>query len=134
MDDSIILTLDENAVYYVRYVPSDTTNYNIIENIEVTVSVLNAPELITPNFVLTNKTYDGTNNLEFTNISISNLSNNEYTIINAYLDNTDIGDAYAYITIRLSDGKFLNNYLEGEVQQKEYQVPIIILPVLGSSA
>ena len=39
MDDSIIISSDEVS-YYVKYVPDDTLNYSIVENIEVLVNIL----------------------------------------------------------------------------------------------
>ncbi len=127
MDDTIILSSNE-VYYYVKYVPDDTINYSIIENIEVIVNASESRELIVPNIVVDEKEYDGTNNLPLSSIRITNLSANDYTIVSAYLDTSSIGPATASVTIRLSDSRFISNYLEGELQEKEYQISTNIIP------
>lgn len=39
MDDTQIIEFSENSIYKAKYIPDDTTNYEIVENIEITIEV-----------------------------------------------------------------------------------------------
>ena len=113
--------------YKARFVPSDSYNYNAVDNIDIRVNVIQGKTIITPVIVLTNKTYDGTANIPMSNIRITNLNSDEYTIVSATSAAVNAGQTTATIKIRLSDSKFANYSFEDGKQEEDYLVYFEIL-------
>ena len=132
MDDSEILSKSGNAVYKAKYTPKDVINYEIIEDIEITISVVGLKEEIIPEISIENKIYDGTKTIDTNSIVISNLYDTEYTIESAEADYINVGKTTATVRIKLTDEKFENYTLENGEQEKEYTVDIEIIPALLS--
>lgn len=127
MDGNQVITGSGEVTYKAKYVPADTKNYEIVENIDVTITVSNGKTIINPEIVVGNKIYDGTTNIPLSSINISNLNSSEYTIVSAVSSSANAGDRAAIIVLRLSNEKF-NNYSFSEGQQeKEFTVNFKIL-------
>ena len=123
-------TIEEtgNINFKANYIPTDTTNYEIVENIDITVSIENPRTEIIPNIVLRTKTYDGTTIIGTSDITISNLNISEYTIVSATTSSADVGDRTATIKLRLTDDKYENYSFENGKQEKEFTTEIKIIP------
>lgn len=117
-----------NFVYKARYVPSDTQNYEIIENIDIPVMVNLVKSVIVPNITVNNKTYDGTLNIPSANIVVSNLLTSEYTVVSATLSNANVGNRTATIKLRLTDDKFSHYTFENGKQEMEFNKVVDIIP------
>ena len=117
-----------NQSFKARYTPSDTNNYEIVENIDIPISVSKTKSVVIPNIQISNKTYDGTTNIDLNSITISNLNNEEYTIQSATLSSSNVGNTTATIVLRLSDNKFIDYMFEDESQEKEFTVNVEIVP------
>jgi len=128
MDETQVIEETGNIIYKARYIPDDTVNYEIIENIEITILVKAEKIVITPDIIVNERTYDGTNSIDLRNITISNLETTDYTIESAILDSIDVGDTTAKIKIRLTDSKFQNYTLNTKKQEEEYTVNVKIIP------
>ena len=128
MDSTIILSEEGNQVFKARYIPTDTQNYKTVENIDISVSVNNVKNIIIPNIQISNKIYDGTTNLDFNSITISNLNNNDYTVQSATLEDSNVGNSTATIVLRLSNEKFNDYMFEDGNQEKEFIVKFQIIP------
>lgn len=122
------ITEEGNQTFKARYTPNDTDNYEIVENIDIPINVRNTKSVIIPNIKISNKTYDGTTNIDLNSITISNLNNGEYTIQSAILNDTDVGNTIVTIVLRLSDDKFYDFMFEDESQEKEFIVNVEIVP------
>ncbi|MBR2679144.1 MAG: leucine-rich repeat protein [Bacilli bacterium] len=116
-----------NVTYKAKFIPEDTNNYEIVENINITITVGDSKAIINPNITVANKVYDGTTNISSSKINISNLLSSEYTVVSAVSSNATVGQRTATITLRLSDSKYLTHSFEGGVQEKEFIVNFEIL-------
>ena len=110
-----------------RYTPEDTNNYNTIDNIDIPILV--TKNIITdPGITISDKEYDGTNTILNSDITISNLNENDYTITSIETSNINIGVAEATITIRLTN-EYYNNYsFQNDAQEKSFVVNYTITP------
>ena len=106
MNPDEIIDSDTDLTYKARFTPTDTTNYEIIENIEITILTDVIKEIIEPEITINDKTYDGTTTIPLDLITISGLDPSEYTIENIVTNNSDIGQATATITLKLTSVKF----------------------------
>lgn len=127
MDANQVITESGKVIYKAKYVPSDTKNYETIENIDVTVTVGNSKTIVSPKIVVGNKTYDGTTNVLTSSITVSNLESSEYSIVSAISSSADVGDRIATIRLRLSNGKFEDYAFSNGQQEKEFAVDFEIL-------
>ena len=123
------LTLNETGTftYKARYIPEDTTNYETVENIDVTIIVGNNKTIVRPEIVVGNKTYDGTTNIPTSNITISNLESSEYSVVSAISSSADAGEREATIVLRLSNEMFGEYAFSNGKQEKEFTVNFEIL-------
>ena len=128
MDGEQIIEYTGNRTYKVKYIPEDSTNYEIIENISVTINVSKAKVVINPIISLPDKTYDGTNTIKLNSIKISNLNTSDYTVINANVSDENVGVRDAIIKIKLTDSKFVNSTFEDGLQEKEFSIQVNIVP------
>ena len=128
MDGSKVITESGDVVYKAKYIPEDTNNYEIVENIDIIVSVNNSKTIISPEIVVENKTYDETTNIPASNITISNLESSEYSIISATSSNADVGNRIATIKLRLTDDKYASYSFDNGKQEKEFAIDFNIVP------
>ena len=128
MNPAQAITEVGNQYFKARYIPIDTNNYEIVENIDIPISVSNTKSVVVPNIQVSNKNYDGTTNVDLNSITISNLNNDEYTIQSATLANSNVGNTTATIVLRLSNEKFNDYMFEDETQEKEFTVNVEIIP------
>ncbi len=123
-------TLEElgTITYKARYVPEDTNNYETVDDIDISVEVMNTKTVIIPNITTQDKTYDGTNDIA-NYISVSNLNKSDYELLNAYVSDTNVGTYTTRIKLRLTDNKFTNYSFDNGKQEKEFEVNIRIVPL-----
>ena len=115
-----------NVSYNAKYTPSDTANYNVIENIPVTIFVRTPKTLIVPNFSISTIPYNYTvDHIDPYYITITNLAAADYTIVNSVITSSET----ATITVRLSDAKFESHYFDGGIQEKAFDVTIVTTPI-----
>ncbi len=121
MDASTIIEGAGNVTYYAKYTPTDTDNYNIIEDIPVTIYVHTTKTLLTPNFSIAPVPYnDSTDHIDPADITVTNLATDEYTVVGS----TITSNTTATIVLRLSDAKFADYYFDGGIQEKAFDVTI----------
>lgn len=122
-------TIDKygEVIYKAKFIPTDTTNYATIENIDITITVSSNKSIINPEISIQNKSYDGTTNISVSKISISNLDDSEYSIVSAVSSSADAGNRTATIKLKLSDDKFNTYSFDDGSQEKEFTVPFEIL-------
>lgn len=128
MDGSQIITESGEAIYKAKYVPTDTNNYEIVENIDITITINNSKTIIDPEIVISNKTYDGTTNIPTSNITISDLESSEYSIISVISSSADAGERDATVTLRLSNEKFEEYAFSNGQQEQDFAIQFNIIP------
>ena len=123
------LTLNETGTftYKARYIPEDTTNYETVDNIDVTIIVGNNKTIVRPEIVVGNKTYDGTTNIPTSNITVSNLESSEYSFVSAISSSANAGERTATIVLKLTNEKFEDYAFSNGQQEKEFTVSFEIL-------
>lgn len=129
MDDSQIINKGGKVKYKAKYIPSDTKNYETIENIDITINVNKEKKIINPEISIQNKVYDGTTNISLENINISNLEKNEYSILSAISSDENVGKKKATIKLKLSDDKFIDYSFDNGKQEKDFIVDFTIEPL-----
>lgn len=123
------ITVNESGNYKARaFNPDDSLNYETYENIDIYVSMIANKTIITPDISISDKTYDGTSNIDTSSITISNLDPSEYTIIAIMSTDTNVGKSTVAIKLRLTDEKFNNYAFEDGVQSKNFTVEYNIIP------
>ena len=100
----------------------ETVEGNYIDTCEVMV---NNPNTITPNISISDITYNGSTNINNSNITISNLASNQYTILSATLDNPNVGERQASVTLRLTDENYT---FDNGNQEKTFTVNVNVIP------
>lgn len=126
MDDEEIITKD-NYIYKAKYVPTDSENYDIVENIDVK---LNLKEIIIPEFKISNKKYDGTLNVNINNIKINNLDSIYYEVLSATHEKEDVGVQKVTINVRLTDEGYKKYSFENNSQESIFTSNIEVLSIL----
>lgn len=129
MNDSQIINKGGKVKYKAKYIPSDTKNYETIENIDITINVNKEKKIINPEISIQNKVYDGTTNISLENINISNLEKNEYSILSAISSDENVGKKKATIKLKLSDDKFIDYSFDNGKQEKDFIVDFTIEPL-----
>ena len=129
MDDSQIINKGGKVKYKAKYIPSDTKNYETIENIDITINVNKEKKIINPEISIQNKVYDGTTNISLENINVSNLEKNEYSILSAISSDENVGKKKATIKLKLSDDKFIDYSFDNGKQEKDFIVDFTIEPL-----
>lgn len=127
MDGSQTINELGEVIYKAKYIPNDTNNYEIVENIDITITVGNRKTKISPEIVIGNKTYDGTTNISISNIKVSNLESTEYSVVSAISSSADAGERNATIVLRLSNEKFEEYEFSNGQQEKEFIISFEIL-------
>ncbi|HIU40271.1 MAG TPA: leucine-rich repeat protein [Candidatus Aphodocola excrementigallinarum] len=114
--------------FKVKFIPKDTENYEIVENIDINVLVENVKINIIPDISLENKVYDNTYDYPQENIKISNIDSNDYTIISSTTSEKNVGDTNVTIKLKLTDEKFENYSFDNGMQEKEFNLSSKIIP------
>ena len=126
-------TIAEEAgtqTFLATYTPQDTDNYKIVDDVEIEVTVNKVKQIINPNITISDKTFDGTNEVSTNSVSVSNLEAGEYTIISIASDNINVGEATATVTLRLTNEKFEDYTFADGLQEKEFSVNYNILKAI----
>lgn len=102
--------------YKAKYVPTDTTMYAVVENINVTVNVTKAT--ITPKFTFSDLVYSGSTTWSTSLVSISNMSSSDYNITNFKTNSANAGTVIASVTVALtSTGSSKYSFTGGSTSQ-----------------
>ena len=128
MDGNQTLNDVGTFTYKARYIPSDQNNYQIVEDVDIPVVVSNKT-IIEPNIILQSKVYDGSIQIPFENVTVSNMNAADYTVESATSNDYfgSAGEGTAHVTLRLSDEKFENYAFSNGAQEKEFIVDFEIL-------
>ena len=127
MDPNQVATTVGQNTFLARYTPNDTNNYEIVEDIEIPVTVYLDKPVITPNISVSDMVYNGATTIPFENISVSNLGLSEYEIISSQSSSSYVGDRTATIRLRLSDEKFENYSFADGKQEESFEVNMRIV-------
>lgn len=129
MDPNLEISETGSQIFKAKYIPTDTTNYETVENIDITINVSKQKDVIIPEIKISNKTYDSTDIIDLESITISNLEESEYTVISAVSQNIDVGNAIATVKLRLTDAKYENYSFENGKQEEDFAVEFKIVPM-----
>ncbi|MBR2857777.1 leucine-rich repeat domain-containing protein, partial [bacterium] len=129
MNGNEVIDKTGNQNYKAKYIPEDLTNYEIVENIEITISVSNAKTIITPNISVKDKTYDGKTTITLSDISVSNLENSDYSVVSANSLSADVGNRIATVKLKLSDNKYKDFSFKNGKQEADFNVNFKIIPL-----
>lgn len=125
--DEVIDGIGEHT-FKAKYIPEDTDNYEIVENIDVTINVKKVKTIVEPVISVADRVYDGTTAVDLGSITVSGLESDEYTISSAILDSADVGAREATVVIRLTDAKFEDFTFAGDKQEASFVVETNITP------
>lgn len=114
--------------YAARYIPSDTNNYEIVENINITLSVINTKTIIHPEIIIEDKMYDGLNTIPNDLITVSNLDSFEYSILSANSSSANVGIETATIKLKLTDEKYEDFSFDDNKQEQDFTIQFNIIP------
>jgi len=126
LESDTIITGYGDVVFKAKFTPEDTNNYEVVEDIEITINVSKTE--VTPSIVISDKTYDGTNTINLDSIKVSNLDNIDYTIESAVISSSDVGNRQVTIKIKISDDDYLIYAFDNNLQEKEFVVDMLIVP------
>ena len=127
---SELLATTGNLSFSATYTPSDTTNYNIVNDVMIDVSVSNEIVEINPHITISNKTYDGSVVIPHDLISVSNLNSSMYSIISANSALANVGTTNAYVRLRLTNEAFATKTFANGLQEKEFVSSLNIVHAL----
>ena len=129
MNKDIVLVDVGNMTYKARYIPEDTYNYEIVEDIDVNVKVELGKTILKPTIVIKDKTYDGTDIIPNNNIEIEGLEAVEYEILNAKTADSNLGSTKSKVKIKITNDDFENYAFDNGNQEKEFEVQTNIIPL-----
>ena len=129
MDKDIVLVEVGNMIYKARYIPADTNNYEIVENVDINVKVELGKTILKPSIVINDKTYDGADTISNNDIVITGLESLDYDILSAKTVNSNIGNTVAKIKVKITDEEFINYAFDNGKQEKEFEVDVNVLPL-----
>lgn len=92
---------------------------------EVEVSVYSLSEIV-PVIEIEDKTYDGTDSIDLSTISVSNIDSEDYSIVSAILNDVNAGNTTADVTLKLSDETYLIKKFENGLQEATFTVDIVV--------
>ena len=127
-DSDMVLENVGDFSYKARYIPDDTQNYEIVDNIDIPISVKLVKTKITPNIIVGNKIYDGTVIISNSNVVVSNLLATDYIIKSAVISNPNVGNRVATISLKLSDEKFQRYTFDNGLQEMDFTTEITVTP------
>ena len=116
------------CTFKAKYIPEDTENYEIVENINVTINVRKVKTIVEPVVSVADKVYDGTTAIDSSLIAVIGLESGEYTISSATLDSADVGAREATVVIRLTDEKFEDYAFADDEQEASFVAETNVLP------
>ncbi|MBR6689504.1 MAG: leucine-rich repeat protein [Clostridia bacterium] len=128
MSPDTVISGTGNKTYLATYTPTDTTNYNVIKNISITVAVVATKIEIIPTITIKDKVYDGTLGVDSSTVSVAELKSGEYTIEDITLSSANVGNVIATVRIKLTDAKFKTTSFPNKKQDYEATVNVKILP------
>lgn len=126
VDKNTVLTDVGEFAYKAKCIKYDTDNYEPPENFDIKVRVVLGKEILKPNIIITEKTYDGTDQIPIENISITGLDKINYEIISAKTSDSNIGEKIAKIKIKMADEEFENFTFDNGEKEKEFEVETTI--------
>ena len=94
---------------------------------KVNVEVKSLKTVITPNISVNDKIYDGKTTILASDITVSNLKEDEYSIVSATSSSADVGERIATIRLKLSDEKFEEYSFEDKAREKDFEVKFNIV-------
>ena len=130
MDNNIVLVDVGHMTYKARYIPADTDNYEIVENVDINVNVELGKNILRPSILINDKVYDGTDIIPNNSIVITGLEGINYNIISAKTTNLNIGNIIAKVKLELSDEEFINYAFDNGEQQKEFEIEVNVNPLV----
>ena len=119
---STVLNAVGTKTYLAKYAPTDTTNYNTVNNISITVNVVDTKVEITPTITIASKMYDGTTTVNTNSISVAELKSSEYTVVSAVASSANVGNVTVTVKIKLTNDKYKTTEFPGKKQ--EYQTTV----------
>ncbi len=122
INPNTVLNTLGTKTYLAKYTPTDTTNYNVVNNINISVNVVETKTEITPTITVANKTYDGTTTVNANSISVAELKTSEYTVVSATASSADVGNVTVTVKIKLTNEKYKTTEFPGK--QQEYQTSV----------
>ena len=126
MSPNTVMDSIGNKTYKVKYVPTDTTMYSTVENINVTVTVSKA--VITPSFTIGNLVYSGSTTWNTNLVTISNLNSSDYTITSFKTNTANAGSATATIGVTLTSSGSQNYSFSGGSTSSTFNTTVTIKP------
>lgn len=128
MDGNEILEEKGDFIHKARYIPEDTVNYEIVEDIDIRVFVINSKEELVPTISLKDKTYDGTDNIDIKDVVVTGLDNSEYEVVNVNTSDSDVGTATVTIKLKLTEEKYKDYSFDNGKQEKKFTINFKIVP------
>ena len=128
MDDSQVLSEIGEKIYKAKYIPKDTDNYEIVENIDIVVLVKR--NVVKPIIEIDDKVYDGKNDVSLSSVKVTNLDSSDYEVLSAQLTSVDVGESKAKVRIKLTDNAFKSYSFENDNQEQEFEVNVKIKKAL----
>ena len=122
VNPNTVLNTVGTKTYLAKFTPTDTTNYNVVNNISISVSIVETKTEITPTITIANKTYDGTTTVNANSISVAELKTSEYTVVSAIASSADVGNVTVTVKIKLTNEKYKTTEFPGK--QQEYQTTV----------
>lgn len=132
MDETEIVSGAGEMIYYARFTPEDTDNYEIIENIPITINVATNKTKLVPKFSF-NKEHiiiTDPNPIDPDYITVDNLAADLYTIsdirtgsIMGTPSETTMSVEITF-TFTLSDDAFEEYYLDGGLKSKDFTITV----------
>lgn len=126
MSPNTVMDSVGSKTYKVKYVPTDTTMYNTVENINVTVTVSKA--VITPTFTFGNLVYSGNTTWSTSLVTISNLNSSDYTITSFKTNSANAGSVTATIGVTLTSSATANYSFSGGATSGTFTATVTIKP------
>ena len=122
MDETETISGAGDMIYYAIFTPEDTDNYEIIENIPITIQVATTKEKLIPEFNIQDIIRDDAILPDSNIISIANIDKNEYEISNFLVGEItpEIDFVEVTFSLRMSDELFESYYFQGGLQEKEF--------------
>lgn len=105
-----------------------TKNTNNLKSTSNVIADTNK-KIIIPNIVIEDKVYDGNEAVHILSISVTNLEDDEYTVVYAMSSSPNAGKRIAIIRLRLSDEKFKDYTFDNGEQEKEFTIQFEITKI-----
>lgn len=107
MDEDQTINQVGEVTYKAKYVPADTVTYEIVENIDITITVTKNKTVVKPLVSVADKVYDGTTTIPTTKITILNIEDSIYTIVSATSSSANAGPRSARVKLKLTNNDYI---------------------------